>query len=178
MLDATLRLNDEGAFHWGERGLRWAGGKMENHGWPAPERPDRSPCVSARWFGAHRRLGPGWDSIGESVSRLGLDPGDRGGRMSGVALSLACLGIWSGVAVADESAPRFTILHTNDWQSRLLGYGPNAEYSPQTPNDDDTVGGMARLASLIAQRQAGISGPQLLLDGGDVTCLRGLSFLN
>ncbi|MBT6176748.1 MAG: bifunctional metallophosphatase/5'-nucleotidase [Deltaproteobacteria bacterium] len=64
---------------------------------------------------------------------------------------------------------RFTVLHTNDWQSRVLGFGPNSEYTPQTVNDDKTIGGLARLATLIDQRrlEASQKGPVLLLDGGD-----------
>jgi 5'-nucleotidase/UDP-sugar diphosphatase len=64
----------------------------------------------------------------------------------------------------------FTILHSNDWQSRLLGFGPNNEYTPATANDDDTVGGVARLATLLkARRDAAGVEPVLLLDGGDFT---------
>jgi 5'-nucleotidase len=64
----------------------------------------------------------------------------------------------------------FTILHSNDWQSRLLGFGPNNEYSPATVNDDDTVGGVARLATLLNERRAAAGEePLLLLDGGDFT---------
>ncbi len=64
---------------------------------------------------------------------------------------------------------KFTILHTNDWQSRVLGFGPNSEYTPASINDDETIGGMARLAALIEQRrkEASEKGPVLLLDGGD-----------
>jgi 5'-nucleotidase/UDP-sugar diphosphatase len=70
-----------------------------------------------------------------------------------------------------QRASVFTVLHTNDWQSRLLGFGPNADYSPETVGDDDTIGGVARLSTLIdAERErAGGRGPVLLLDGGDVT---------
>ncbi|MEC9466518.1 MAG: bifunctional UDP-sugar hydrolase/5'-nucleotidase, partial [Myxococcota bacterium] len=66
-------------------------------------------------------------------------------------------------------ADTFTILHTNDWQSRLLGFGPNSEYSPETVGDDKTVGGVARLATLLRERreQAEKDGPVLVLDGGD-----------
>lgn len=63
-----------------------------------------------------------------------------------------------------------TILHTNDLQSRLLGFGPNAEYSPGTVNNDDTIGGFARLATLIERRRAAAreaGHTVLLLDGGD-----------
>ncbi|WP_175253041.1 bifunctional UDP-sugar hydrolase/5'-nucleotidase [Pseudomonas sp. BMW13] len=64
----------------------------------------------------------------------------------------------------------FTILHSNDWQSRLLGFGPNNEYSPATLNDDETVGGVARLATLLQQRRsAAAEEAVLLLDGGDFT---------
>ncbi len=63
-------------------------------------------------------------------------------------------------ALAEE---RLTILHTNDWQSRLLGYGPNAAYTPTSTGDDPTVGGIARLSTLIAQRRAAADGPVLLL---------------
>jgi 5'-nucleotidase/UDP-sugar diphosphatase len=64
----------------------------------------------------------------------------------------------------------FTILHSNDWQSRLLGFGPNNEYTPATVNDDGTVGGVARLATLLNERRAAAGDePLLLLDGGDFT---------
>lgn len=64
----------------------------------------------------------------------------------------------------------FTILHSNDWQSRLLGFGPNNEYTPATANDDGTVGGVARLATLLNERRAAAGDePLLLLDGGDFT---------
>ncbi len=66
-------------------------------------------------------------------------------------------------------AEQLTILHTNDWQSRLLGFGPNSAYSPQTTGDDDTIGGIARLAALIASRRSAATGPVVLLDGGDIT---------
>lgn len=80
------------------------------------------------------------------------------------ALGLLC----SSVATAQASERSFTILHTNDWQSRLLGFGPNNEYTPATTGDDDTVGGVARLATLLAQRRAAAGEqPVLLLDGGD-----------
>ena len=46
---------------------------------------------------------------------------------------------------------KFTILHTNDWQSRVLGFGPNSEYTPASINDDETIGGMARLAASLSK---------------------------
>ena len=47
----------------------------------------------------------------------------------------------------------FTILHTNDMHSNLIGVGPASEYSPMTLNDDGTIGGIERIASLIAERR-------------------------
>src|SRR6476620_9334953 len=66
-------------------------------------------------------------------------------------------------------ARRFTILHTNDLHSALLGVGPSSEYTPDTLGDDVTVGGFARLATLIAERRTACEerGPVLVLDGGD-----------
>jgi len=72
------------------------------------------------------------------------------------------------LAQAAPAADRFTVLHTNDWQSRLLGFGPNADYTPETTGDDATVGGVARLKTLVDRRRAAAAGPSLLLDGGDV----------
>ncbi len=71
---------------------------------------------------------------------------------------------FSSVLVAAE----LTILHTNDWQSRYLGFGPNSNFTPLTLNDDQTIGGVSRLASLINQRRDEIGKDKtLLLDAGD-----------
>ncbi len=63
----------------------------------------------------------------------------------------------------------FTILHTNDMHSSLVGMGPAADYTPFTLNDDATRGGYARLATLIAERKQARQdqGPVLVLDVGD-----------
>ena len=84
-----------------------------------------------------------------------------------VYLSLSSVLLSSGTVAAGQP---FTILHTNDWQSRLLGFGPNIEYTPDTVNDDKTIGGVARLATLIDQRRQTLANqPVLLLDGGDIS---------
>jgi 5'-nucleotidase/UDP-sugar diphosphatase len=63
----------------------------------------------------------------------------------------------------------FTILHTNDLHSAFIGLGPAADYTPFILNDDETVGGYARQASLIEQRRraGSANGPVLVLCGGD-----------
>ena len=66
------------------------------------------------------------------------------------------------------AAERVTLLHTNDWQSRLLG-APNRDYTPDSTNDDDALGGVARIATLADQRRDAIDHPVLLVDAGDIT---------
>lgn len=63
----------------------------------------------------------------------------------------------------------FTILHTNDMHSNFIGMGPASDYTPFTLNDDQTRGGYARLAALIATRRQARQefGPVLTLDAGD-----------
>ncbi len=63
----------------------------------------------------------------------------------------------------------FTILHTNDLHSNLIGMAPASDYTPLTLNDDNTRGGFARLATKIAERKVATEklGPVLILDAGD-----------
>lgn len=76
---------------------------------------------------------------------------------------LTCL-----ISIGLVNAEPLTILHTNDWQSRLLGFGPNADFTPESINDDKTKGGVSRLATLIEQRREAVGKENmLLLDGGD-----------
>jgi len=63
----------------------------------------------------------------------------------------------------------FTILHTNDLHSNFIGMGPASDYTPFTLDDDETRGGYARLAGLLASRRRAreSAGPVLTLDAGD-----------
>jgi 5'-nucleotidase / UDP-sugar diphosphatase len=72
------------------------------------------------------------------------------------------------VAAADGKKT-FTILHTNDIHSNFVGMSPEADYTPFSLNDDTTRGGLARLATLIAERKAAreAQGSVLVLDDGD-----------
>ncbi len=67
----------------------------------------------------------------------------------------------------DDGLQRFTILHTNDWHSHVLGQGPNAEYTPDSTGDDGTLGGMARIKTLADEVRGASADPVLLFDGGD-----------
>ena len=66
-----------------------------------------------------------------------------------------------------DGKERVTVLHTNDWQSHMLGWGPNSEYSPGSTGDDSTVGGLARVKTLVDQIRGATAHPVVLYDGGD-----------
>jgi 5'-nucleotidase / UDP-sugar diphosphatase len=63
----------------------------------------------------------------------------------------------------------FTILHTNDIHFNLIGAGPASEYTPVRLNNDGTIGGIERIAALVAERKRAreADGPVLVLDIGD-----------
>lgn len=66
-----------------------------------------------------------------------------------------------------QSEKRVTILHTNDMHSRLTGYAPESDYSPLTVNDDNTIGGFARIAAIISKEKENNGGATLVVDAGD-----------
>jgi 5'-nucleotidase len=60
------------------------------------------------------------------------------------------------------------ILHTNDLHSKLNGYSPELEYTPEITGDDLTRGGFARIAAYIQKTK--LDNPRdivLAVDGGD-----------
>lgn len=71
---------------------------------------------------------------------------------------------YMSVAAQDQ---KITILHTNDLHSRLTGYAPESSYTPLTVNDDGTVGGFARISSIINTEKEKNNGTTLILDGGN-----------
>jgi 5'-nucleotidase len=62
---------------------------------------------------------------------------------------------------------KLIILHTNDLHSRLTGYAPESAYTPLTINDDRTVGGFARIASVIKDEKTKNTGATIVVDAGD-----------
>jgi hypothetical protein len=60
-----------------------------------------------------------------------------------------------------------TIIHTNDMHSHLLGFSPNLDYSPLNPGDDATLGGWARVTTVIRSEKAKRANPALVVDAGD-----------
>jgi len=69
--------------------------------------------------------------------------------------------------IEGQTEKKITILHTNDLHSRLIGYAPESQYSPFTLNDDKTVGGFARIASILKSEKENNTGTTLVLDAGD-----------
>lgn len=59
------------------------------------------------------------------------------------------------------------LLHTNDLHSRLYGFSPESAYTPLQTNDDKTVGGFARIASIIKNEKEKDPEATLVIDGGD-----------
>ena len=97
-----------------------------------------------------------------------------GGYISRRALLASAAAVASTAALAGKPAAAaevqtFTILHTNDLHSNLIGMAPSTDYTPFTLNDDATRGGFARLATMVAARKAAgaARGPVLVLDAGD-----------
>ena len=60
-----------------------------------------------------------------------------------------------------------TIIHTNDLHSHLLGFSPTIDFTPQTLNDDKTVGGWARIATFIKKVKNVRNNPVYVVDAGD-----------
>jgi 5'-nucleotidase / UDP-sugar diphosphatase len=87
----------------------------------------------------------------------------------GTAAACATILLPGALSAAPEGKKTFTILHTNDMHSNLIGLGPALDYSPFALNDDKTRGGYARLSTLIAKRrkEREAEGPVLVLDAGD-----------
>ncbi len=62
-----------------------------------------------------------------------------------------------------------TIIHTNDLHSELMGYPPTIDYTPNITGDDATIGGWARIATIINSTKKSKNNPVLILDAGDYT---------
>lgn len=68
---------------------------------------------------------------------------------------------------SNSEAQELVILHTNDMHSKLTGYGPESEYTPTITNNDVTLGGFARLATLFDKEKSKNKDATLILDAGD-----------
>ena len=73
----------------------------------------------------------------------------------------------SFVLTTNAQTTKLVILHTNDMHSKLTGYGPESDYTPLVLNNDYTLGGFARLATVVKQHRLTNPDNMLLLDAGD-----------
>jgi 5'-nucleotidase/UDP-sugar diphosphatase len=62
---------------------------------------------------------------------------------------------------------QFTFIHTNDLHSHLLGSAPSIDYSPGSTGDDATLGGWARISTVIKRTEAERRNPVMVVDAGD-----------
>ena len=60
-----------------------------------------------------------------------------------------------------------TIIHSNDLHSHFLGAPPNIAYTSFITGDDETIGGLARIATVIKTVKENRKNPVLILDAGD-----------
>ncbi len=60
-----------------------------------------------------------------------------------------------------------TIIHSNDLHSHFLGAPSNLDYTPDVIGDDHTLGGLARIATVIKDVKRDRRNPVLVLDAGD-----------
>ena len=60
-----------------------------------------------------------------------------------------------------------TIIHSNDMHSHFLGAPSNIAYTPSVAGDDRTIGGWARIATVIKKVKQERSNPVLVVDAGD-----------
>ncbi|MBW2142238.1 MAG: metallophosphoesterase [Deltaproteobacteria bacterium] len=82
-----------------------------------------------------------------------------------LVFSLGLLILFAAPLGAAENT--LTVIHTNDLHSRLLGYSPNIDYTPETTGDDVTRGGWARIATVIETVKKARSNPTIVVDAGD-----------
>jgi 5'-nucleotidase/UDP-sugar diphosphatase len=88
----------------------------------------------------------------------------------GTVATLAAAGCGGGGGSSAPKPQKLVLLHTNDLHSHLMGKAPEADYTPATTGDDQTTGGVARLATAVAAARTAAAAdgtPVLLLDAGD-----------
>ncbi len=88
-----------------------------------------------------------------------------------VIQAMVTLGVLVASMVFDSGCfgRSLTVVHTNDLHSHVQGFGPEIDYSPFTTSDDQTMGGFARIAALIARIKSSRENPVLVVDAGDFT---------
>lgn len=94
---------------------------------------------------------------------------DKGEPMRRLILTLIYLFSIFTSAFIFASPKTITFLHTNDLHSHLMPFGPELDYDPGRTGTDRTVGGWARLATVLAKERAKRTNPVFTVDAGDFT---------
>lgn len=68
---------------------------------------------------------------------------------------------------SQNQSGKFVILHTNDIHSNITGFSPELEYTPCSINDDNTVAGFSRIATIIKNEKELNPVNTLIVDAGD-----------
>lgn len=63
---------------------------------------------------------------------------------------------------------RFTIVHSNDLHSHLMSFSPSMDFTYEK-DDDKTIGGVARIATVIKNIRSERKNPVAVVDAGDFT---------
>ena len=87
--------------------------------------------------------------------------------MKSISILFSAMLLMAAVFPATAGSSALTIVHTNDLHSHLLGGPANLDYTPGSTGDDRTVGGWARIATLINTVKQDRQNPVLVLDAGD-----------
>ncbi len=87
--------------------------------------------------------------------------------MKPTAIILYLVALLLAPATLQAEAAKLTIIHSNDLHSHLLGAPANLDYSPDRIGDDQTLGGWARIATVIKNVKHERRNPVLVLDAGD-----------
>ncbi|MBN1419968.1 MAG: 5'-nucleotidase C-terminal domain-containing protein [Planctomycetes bacterium] len=114
---------------------------------------------------------------GRGPNVKGRTRGRRYGRRHALAIVAAAIALEGSTLRAD--AP-LTIAFTTDLHAHLQGFGPSSEYTPETTGDDGTVGGAARIATILRRiraERAEVEETVIFLDSGDFTMGTMFSFL-
>lgn len=73
----------------------------------------------------------------------------------------------SSIAFGQKKSGKLIILHTNDLHSNLTGFSPELEYTPCQTNNDSTLAGFSRIATVISKDKDEYPENTLVLDAGD-----------
>ncbi len=69
--------------------------------------------------------------------------------------------------IAQSKSGKLVIIHTNDLHSNITGFSPELEYTPCITNNDKTLGGFARIATIISENKEKYPNNTIVLDAGD-----------